>query len=121
MSKSAQPIEFVQEMLAQLPIIEVIIQQAVGQLPNIEDIRHSSSSLKIYSQLHSSFKQILGSTTQELSRNSITNKNLASTIGQIFGTASQELIFEFVQQAVAHLPSIEDIERELQGIDGGDA
>jgi hypothetical protein len=38
MSKSAQPIEFVQEMLAQLPIIEVIIQQAVGQLPNIKDI-----------------------------------------------------------------------------------
>jgi hypothetical protein len=56
-----------------------------------------------------------------LIRNSITNKNLASTIGQIFGTASQELIFEFVQQAVAQLPSIEDIERELQGIDGGDA
>jgi hypothetical protein len=95
MSKSAQPIEFVQEMLAQLPIIEVIIQQAVGQLPNIEDIRHSSSSLKIYSQLHSSFKQIIG-------------------------TASQELIFEFVQQPVAQLPSTEDSERELQGFDGGD-
>jgi hypothetical protein len=28
---------------------------------------------------------------------------------------------EFVQQAVAQLPSIGAIERELQGIDGGDA
>lgn len=28
---------------------------------------------------------------------------------------------EFVQQAVGQLPSIEAIERELQGIDGGDA
>ena len=27
---------------------------------------------------------------------------------------------EFVQQAVAQLPSIEDIERELMGFDGGD-
>jgi hypothetical protein len=79
MSKSAQPIEFGQEMLAQLPIIEVIIQQAVGQLPNIEDIRHSSSSLKIYSQLHSSFKQILGSTTQKLIRNSITRHRTGIT------------------------------------------
>ena len=28
---------------------------------------------------------------------------------------------EFVQQAVAQLPSIEAIERELMGFDGGDA
>ena len=27
---------------------------------------------------------------------------------------------EFVQQPVGQLPSIEDIERELQGFDGGD-
>jgi hypothetical protein len=92
MSKSEQPIEFVQASLAQLPIIEVIIQQAVGQLPNIEDIRHSSRSLKIYSQLYSFFKQILGLTTQKLIRNSITNKNLALTTGQILGTLSQEFV-----------------------------
>ena len=28
---------------------------------------------------------------------------------------------EFVQEVLAQLPSIKDIERELQGIDGGDA
>ena len=36
-------------------------------------------------------------------------------------TELTEIDVEFVQQAVAQLPSIEDIERELQGFDGGDA
>jgi hypothetical protein len=68
----------VQQAVGQLPTsIETIVQQAVAQLPNIEDIRHSSRSLKIYSQVHSSFKQILGLSTQELIHNLIANKNLA--------------------------------------------
>ena len=43
-------------------------------------------------QVHNSFKQILGLTTQELLRNLIASKNLVLTTGQILGTTSQELI-----------------------------
>jgi hypothetical protein len=53
------------------------VQEVLAQLLNIENIRHSSHSLKIYSQVHSSFKQILGVSTQELIQNLIANKNLA--------------------------------------------
>ncbi|MCL1490073.1 MAG: hypothetical protein M1G31_04840 [Pseudanabaena sp. Salubria-1] len=66
----------VQQAAGQLPSIEEIVQQPVAQLPNIEDIRRSSRSLKIYSQVHSSFKQILGLSTQELIRKSSIHKNI---------------------------------------------
>lgn len=49
------------------------VQQPAGQLPNIEDIRHSSRSLKIYSQVHSSFKQILGMLSQKFATHCVAN------------------------------------------------
>ncbi|MEI6063720.1 MAG: hypothetical protein WCQ26_03945 [Pseudanabaena sp. ELA748] len=49
------------------------VQEVLAQLPNIGDIRHSSRSLKIYSQVYRSFKQIFGLLTQKFATHCVAN------------------------------------------------